>query len=754
MTIPTSSNYPASFDTNTNLYEVHDSLRVRLVEDYDPDDKSITIAGDISDFPPTGLITLTEQCSDIDLRAISFFYGSKTETTFDKLEKLPEFTDVIKPKNITNVTQNVMAFHHNSLKDALIAIQEFIGVEGTVDLSPLGDTLVGRIGFLRKLVLTPKAWFTQDKRIGLTPLTVVFTDQSFSLGDNTVTFIWDFGDQTTSNISFISTISATSVVPVDAVNVIVDDLNGGTIEKTYSTPGFFDVKLTVKNEFGEDTVTFKNLINSRMEAPNEAVINFIPRTGQTTAAGDPTGGPFTTPPTIRSTINTFIDMEVPSGENLTTPGISYGGEELDDSGSPLDPIAVYTWSLGDDLSHSNSISARASYSIGGIYDLKLRVDSQFGSYRITTYEDSINIIERHNLFLWTTSGTSATAHEFGLVSETFQTVGNNTYTISKDNSFLDGTNGETRAKTEFNKNTGFAKRGTTPSGDRGTALLFYAGGGTTLSAIGDQEAKMFEYNGFDDTYTTDSTITITRPWNWIFLASSSNVHLLLGPDPGLLANDNASYQLLHTLDMIPSLSLSSSTLDGSNYASGANDLLQNVTAGFDGDGEPNDGRYSVYRTTWKDSTGYIVRNDGVGSFFRIKSFYRTEGTLTDQLQSIKKLPDIVGTTKLEGELVTLTNGVFFFSNSGNISAYNDTSGTWETGGPSASSATFRSVQDTTTSGFDDQTNTLLATSDEDRIAYLSYDYSSNALIKYNGTDSSFTNVGTRPSGSQWIMGIY
>lgn len=745
MTIPTASNYPNQLDNDTNLYEVHDSLRVRLTNDYNVGDSSITVFGDTTNFPETGLITLTEQCSEIELRAISFFYGSRTETTFDNLELLPGFTDSVKPKLITNVTQNVMASHHNNIKDAVIAIQEFVGVEGTIDATPLGETMVGRINFLRKLALTPKAWFTQDKTIGLIPLEIKFTDQSFRLGDDTVTFIWDFGDQTTSNISLISNISVTSVVPTDDINVIVYDLNGGTIQKTYSEPGFYDVSLRVINEFGEDTVEFKKLINARYPAPEEASINFIPRSNQVAT---------TNPPTIRSSTNTFIDIEVPSGENPSNPGYSYAGEELDGVGSPIDPISEYTWSLGDDLEHVNSSDARASYSVGGLYDLILRTDTEFGSYRITAHEDSISIIERQNLFLWTLSGSTATASEFGLVSETFVTQGNNNYTVSRDDSFLTGTNGEEKAKSEFKKNTGFAKRGTVFSGERGTAMLFHAEGGSDYSSMGSQEVKFIEYNGFDDVYSLDGSVTITRPWNWLFLSSGSNAYFLMGPDSSLTPFSNDSYQLMQTLNLVPTLALSSTTFSSGNYSSGANELLENVTSGYDGPGEPLDGRFSVYRSTWKDSNGYFVRNDGVGSFFRIKSFYRTEGILGDEFQGVKKLPDIAGSTKLEGELVSLTNGVFFFNNSGSISAYNDSSGVWEVGGPSSSSATFRSVQDTNVSGFDSLSNSLLAASDNDRIAYLSYDYSSNALIKYNGTDSTFVNIGPRPSGEQWIMGVY
>ena len=92
--IPTSGNFPTSFDNDDNLFLVHDSLRATLVEDYNPGDTSIQVTGDavtMSRFPPTGIITLTEQCSDIDHRALSFYYSGvdPTNNTFDDLELLP-----------------------------------------------------------------------------------------------------------------------------------------------------------------------------------------------------------------------------------------------------------------------------------------------------------------------------------------------------------------------------------------------------------------------------------------------------------------------------------------------------------------------------------------------------------------------------------------------------------------------------------------------------------------------------------------
>ena len=101
MTIPNST-YPIILDTDENLFLVSDGLRVQLAEDYLPGDKFITIFGNedtIRSFDETGIITLTEQCSEPELRAISFYYSSRTLTTFEGLELLPGFVDVIKTKN-------------------------------------------------------------------------------------------------------------------------------------------------------------------------------------------------------------------------------------------------------------------------------------------------------------------------------------------------------------------------------------------------------------------------------------------------------------------------------------------------------------------------------------------------------------------------------------------------------------------------------------------------------------------------------
>ena len=770
MTIPDnfiSSQYPTDLDSDENLYLVHDALRVTLAEDYDPNDTvtanrtRIFVTGDTSLFPATGIITLTEQCSDIKDRAISFFYLSRTETTFDGLIPIPGFESantIIRPKKATHITQNVMAEHHNSLKDALIAIETFIGVKGTTDTRPFGETMEGRINFLRRLVLSPRAWFTATNTTGLVPLGVTFTNLSFRLGTDgtdggTVTFIWDFGDQDSnviiSGISNLSVISVDSVVPISLTNVLVKEVGSRIIEKTYNTPGKYTVTLTVTNDFGEDEVVFEDFINARTEAPQEAVIDFSLTSDQTFTAGSPSGGPYTTPPKVRSKTNKFIDILIPDGINGAT-GRSYAGEELDVWNDPIDPIETYTWDLSDDLPHDNSKTTRASYTIGGLYDLVLRCDTQFGSYRITEYTSSIDIIEERNMWLFTLSGLTSTTHEFGLISETFKT-GDTPYTVLRDESFLDGTNNEDQAVQEFKRNTGFTINSTIASGDHGTAVLVYAGGGIAGSALSTQKVRAVDFEGFSGVIV-DNAIDITRPWNWIYLPFEEKTYFLFGPEPSETAGTNESYQVKDILDVAGTLTLESPvTLITTNYINGADELVDHVTSGYDSFDEPNNGRFAVYRSAIKGSTGYFLRNDGVGSFYKIREFYRTEGVTGNPVVNIRKLQDMAGLAKTEGQLVELTNGMFFFNNTGSISAFNVVDNVWETG---SSTSPFRAFQDSAVEGYSESDQSLLAASDGERIAYLSFDYSANAFVKYNSLDKTFYSMGSRPSGEQWVAGIY
>ena len=766
-----SINFPTSFDNDANLYKVSDGLRVVLAEDYNPGDTSITVNADeavMSLFDVTGIITITDQCADPQLRALSFTYTSRTLTTFDGLELLSGFIDNAKPKNYTSVTQNVMAQHHNVIKDSIIAIQEFAGKQGEVAARPLEGTMEERINYLRQIALQPKAWFKVNKTTGLAPLTVTFTDQSFRLGtdgaSSNIEYFWDFGDNTASSISYASVMQLTSYVPNNISNIIVQDLDGSTISKVYTDPGIYTVKLRVVNDFGEDTVIFDDLIEAKYPAPSEACVTFVARANQIiTTAGVPSGGPYTTTPVIRAPINSIIDMYIPSGVNPNTPGVTYSGENIID-GDIIDPIETYTWSFSDDLSHGNSTQARAVYSVGGVYDMILRCDTQLGAYRITAYQGAFDIVEKVNLWLWIYNNdkSNASVSEFGILSETFKsTVAPLTLNVNESflvNTIANPVLNSTQQLREFNRNVGFAPRTAAASGSGGTGILYWASGRAANSSTLNEKILSSQFNGFTHVYTSGISSAgsdIQRPWNWVGMASAQKIYFILGGvNDTITPNTSPTNQIKDVVSLSTlGADVPSAVFANENYVNGASELQENEVS-YNISGQPEQGHMSVYRSCWKDDAGFFMRNQGTGTFFRIKSFYKTTGNTSEPFINIRKLTDMAGSSKVEGQLASLSTGVYFFSNSGSVAAYNPTTGVWGTGGPGANPLAFKALQDTSVSGFDSESQTLLAASDGNNTAYISFDYSTKAFIKFNELDTTFSSITNRPTGSQWNMAIF
>lgn len=751
MTIPSSSKFPDVLDTDDNLFLVHDSLRVRLAEDYSPGDKMIYVEGDesvMAKFPDTGIITLTEQCGDIDRRALSFYYSSAPRLSpysFGGLEILPEFSglDSVKTKKMTNVTMNVLDLHHNHLKDALIKVQEFVGTK----YNPDTGTITQRIERLKSIALAPKAWFTADVLYGISPLKVAFSNESLRVGKEYAKQKWTFKSGPYEEV--VERISENSS----------EYESERVLEKTFTAPGVYTIKLQVENEYGNDEVEFEDMIVVRTECPEEATIHINHRASQKYTDGDYFLG---IRPKIRSVVNTFIDLEVPEGENPDNPGYSFAGEPVNSSDEPIDPIIEYTWRLGDNLPHSNSRIARASYDIGGYYDITLRVDTSFGSYRITSYDSSIDIVEKSNLWMFnyetenSNSSGSIQAYEFGLRSETFKTMGVSVPYIDRDNSFLSSpplnydepeydSSALGRAKNEFENNIEFTRAGSADSGDSGNSLIFWAKGG---SALDSKQILAKKYNGFDDVYESLAPIN-DRPWNWVALSSPEKTYFLFGQFSPISPGSNRTVSERVEYDLGTTSAGVATSLTSSFFENGADELLNSPYQT-----SPSSGYFASYRSAWKGQTGYILRNSSVNEFFRFGHFYKTKGSLSSPFGSITKMPDMPGSIKVEGQMVPLFNGVFFFNNSGEICAWNDTSLSWEVGRASSTSLSFRSVQDTSTQNFDDKSNALKAASDGDRMAYLSYDYSRRAFVKFNGTDLTFTILRQRPEGKQFKIGVY
>ena len=152
------------------------------------------------------------------------------------------------------------------------------------------------------------------------------------------------------------------------------------------------------------------------------------------------------------------------------------------------------------MSHGNRETETASYSVGGIYDVKLRTETELGAYRVTTFEDVIDVVEKFNIWHFIfdsnqslTDTTKTTyVYEFGLLSETYKAAHvSSSLTVTRDAGFLDGVDNEEQQYREFRRNNGFAPKNLTASGDRGDSLIFWAEGAPDTSS--DQYVRLREF---------------------------------------------------------------------------------------------------------------------------------------------------------------------------------------------------------------------------------------------------------------------
>jgi PKD repeat protein len=660
-------------------------------------------------FPDSGIITLTENCSDPEFRAISFYYTSKSDTTFDDIKLIEGFVDSDKPKNVTNVTMNVVAQHHNVIKDALKLIQGFSGIVGQTTAKPLFGTMEQRINYLRTIAYNPKPWFTANSTIGIVPFAVNFTDLSFNTGkelqNNDITYTWDFGD------------GSTKVISYSLVNSTAD------VSHTYQNPGVYDVKLTVANRFGSNTSSLPSYINARYIAPDFAV--------------------------LEPELNAYqieINNQVKTSNNMNLYfTVTSNGQYA------IDPITTYEWILSDSLSHPNMDSTNVNYGIGGIYGIALKCITSNGSYRITQKVNYINVVESKNyyLFAYADNTNYIYANEMGLLSEVFKKTQITGKEVTINNDFLIGTENENQAIREFSRNNFSTINGYYSSGIGGNLTISYASGRESTQASSLEEIISINFNAFNETYNNYNTNY--RPWNWIAYAFENRQYFLLGNPLSQTSGLSLTNQQITEHNFTTNVYSAISTV-ADQYLGGSTELRQNPSQ-FD-DNVSLYGYFSVYRTAINGRNGYILRNSGVGEFFQLQSFYRTKENGADFIYYFEKLTDIVGGQKTEGQLTNLVSGLYFFNNTGSVSAYNPNTAIWSVGGPGLNSLAFREFQDTTKSDYNNVNNTLVACSDNDHAVYLSFDYSNNSFVKFDDITLTFNKLPERVDNSQWNCNIF
>lgn len=169
--------YPDAIDSTDTLYEVSNNAETTLLQTLTFNGKFILV-DDISKFPDKGLIRIGTEL---------IYYSEKDVGIFKSLKR--GFAGSLQNQWLkgTKVAMTVDAEPHNATKDAIINIENYLGLKD----NPTSDTLNGALRAQEKKLLTPRPLFRASPLKGSPPFKVRF--KNFST-DEGVKFLWDFGD--------------------------------------------------------------------------------------------------------------------------------------------------------------------------------------------------------------------------------------------------------------------------------------------------------------------------------------------------------------------------------------------------------------------------------------------------------------------------------------------------------------------------------------------------------------------------------
>lgn len=181
--------YPFAIDSYSNLYEAKNLAQAKLTQSLNYGGQTI-IVEDTSSFPDQGILRLSLPDKK-DFPAELIYYYKKTRNTFQELLRgYCSTRQSIWPVG-SAVDAGVMAEHHNSSKDAILQIMNYLGTTSETST----DTLNGLLKKQEARFLSPKPIFRAFPTKGSAPHTVTFHDFSTSI---TSRYFWDFGDGATS----------------------------------------------------------------------------------------------------------------------------------------------------------------------------------------------------------------------------------------------------------------------------------------------------------------------------------------------------------------------------------------------------------------------------------------------------------------------------------------------------------------------------------------------------------------------------
>lgn len=247
------SYYPETKDTWDSLYKATNNSETILKQSLSFNGKLI-IVNDNSNFPNSGILRIGPPAGKSGTYEL-VYYQTKGQGFFKDLKRGFAGTLQTTWSPGSYVSNSVTSEHHMAVRDAVLKMEEKIGIKK----NPAAGTLTQLLNSLDVKFLSPKPIFRAFPKKGPPPLTVTF--QNFSLG-NGVRWFWDFGDGTSISENPIHTYTEEGTYSVK-LNMITE--NGGqaiafktnyiTVAEKESQPFFYISQKTIGPAYSQQTAT-------------------------------------------------------------------------------------------------------------------------------------------------------------------------------------------------------------------------------------------------------------------------------------------------------------------------------------------------------------------------------------------------------------------------------------------------------------------------------------------------------------------
>jgi len=130
-------NFPTSLDDNVSLFLAGNNLRTTLTSTIDSSTLTIPVVT-TTGYPSTGFVSILTGTDITATEAIQ--YISTTPTQFNASVRGADGTIAVVHDAGNNVDFTIVAAHHNELKNAVIVLENFVGVSGSENFLPQDES--------------------------------------------------------------------------------------------------------------------------------------------------------------------------------------------------------------------------------------------------------------------------------------------------------------------------------------------------------------------------------------------------------------------------------------------------------------------------------------------------------------------------------------------------------------------------------------------------------------------------------------